>query len=158
MSMGGVPVAEPGRDSRTALRPKGRKKRKRFLVAGLVLLTALGYLIYSAVASNSEYYLTVGEVYAMGAQARESQIKIGGRVVEGSIAWDRGSGSVRFTIGDERGHTMPVSYRGVVPDSFQPGAEVILEGKLGQDGGFVATALLAKCASKYEPQIPEVGK
>ncbi len=63
-----------------------------------------------------------------------------------------------FTIADEKGKTMPVTYKGVVPDSFQPGAEVILEGKLREEGGFAATTMLAKCASKYEPQIPGPGK
>ncbi len=158
MSMSGVATAEPKQGARIGLKAKGRRKRKRFIVAGLVMLAALGYLIYTAVASNSEYYLTMSEVYALSEQAQQNPIKIGGKVAEGSIAWDRGSNVVHFTISDEKGKTMPISYKGVVPDSFQPGADVILEGKLQQDGSFAATSLLAKCASKYEPEIPGATK
>lgn len=158
MSTSGVARAEPGRVARLAARATGKRRRTRFLIGGLVLLAALGFLIYSAIASNSEYYLTVSEVYALDAQALQSPIKVGGKVAEGSIVWDRGSNSVRFSILDDKGKTMPISYKGVVPDSFQPGADVIVEGKLQQGGDFAATSLLAKCASKYEPQLPGAGK
>ena len=158
MSMSGVATAEPARGARSAVKPKGKGKRKRFLVGGLVLLAALGIMVYSAIASNSEYYLTVSEVYALGDQSQQSPVKVGGKVVEGSIVWDRGSNSVRFAVADEKGKTMTIAYTGVVPDSFQPGADVIVEGKLRPDGSFAGTSLLAKCASKYEPQIPGASK
>ena len=76
MSMSGVATAEPKQAARIALKAKGRRKRKRFIVAGLVMLAALGYLIYTAVASNSEYYLTVSEVYAMGEQAAALVVRL----------------------------------------------------------------------------------
>lgn len=157
MSASGVAAAEPKQLARMRAPTRARKKRLRFAVTGLILVAALGYMIYSAVAANSEYYLTVSEVYAMGEQARQGQIKIGGTVVEGSIVWDRATNAVSFDIVDDKKQTMPVSYQGVVPDSFQPGAEVILEGKVTENGGFAATTLLAKCASKYEPEIPGAG-
>ncbi|MGE5619194.1 MAG: cytochrome c maturation protein CcmE [Sphingomonadaceae bacterium] len=157
MSMDRAAVADPGTVRRAASDARRRGKRIRFAIAGLILVAALGYMIYSGIASNSEYYLTVSEVYTLGAQAQESQIKIGGTVVEGSVVWERATNAVSFDITDEKGKRLPVIYAGVVPDSFQPGAEVILEGKLQQDGRFAATTLLAKCASKYEPQIPGMG-
>jgi cytochrome c-type biogenesis protein CcmE len=46
-----------------------------------------------------------------------------------------------------------VSYRGLVPDTFSDAAnniEVIVEGRLGRDGTFHATEVLAKCGSRYE--------
>lgn len=151
-------MREPESSASPATSPRRKWARKRFLIGGLVLLAALGLMIYSAMASNSEYYLTVSEVYALGEKAQQSPVKVGGKVVEGSILWDRSSNSVRFAIADDKGKTLPVTYTGVVPDSFQPGGEVIVEGKLRQDGSFAATTLLAKCASKYEPQIPGLSK
>ncbi len=150
MSTEGLVRAEPGRVAGPAASSRKRARRKRFAVAALVLLAALGYLVYSAIASNSEYYLTVSEVYALSTQ--DTRVKVGGKVVEGSVVWDRGSNAVGFEVTDGQ-RSMPVAYKGVVPDSFQPGAEVILEGRLRADGRFVATSLLAKCASKYEPRL-----
>ena len=45
---------------------------------------------------------------------------------------------------------VPVSYRGIAPDTFTDGVDVVVEGRMGQDGTFHATTLLAKCASRYE--------
>ncbi len=153
MSSSGVAAAEPKRVAPAVVRPKAPPKRRRFLVGSLILLAAIGYMIYSAVVSNSEYYLTVSEVLNLSAEARQNQVKIGGKVVDGTIEWDRGSSAVRFTVSDGQ-KNMLVTYKGVVPDSFQPGADVILEGKVQADSSFAATTMLAKCASKYEPQIP----
>jgi cytochrome c-type biogenesis protein CcmE len=157
MSASGYAVTEPRQTARPVARSRGKKKRLRFIIAGLIMVAALAYMIYSAVAANSEYYLTVSEAYAMGEEARASQIKVGGTVVAGSIVWDRGSNAVSFSIVDEVNASMPITYSGIVPDSFQPGAEVILGGMLLEDGSFAATTLLAKCASKYEPEISGAG-
>jgi cytochrome c-type biogenesis protein CcmE len=46
---------------------------------------------------------------------------------------------------------MPVYYRGVLPDTFEKSTQVIAEGKMGKDGVFQATLVLAKCPSKYDP-------
>ena len=46
--------------------------------------------------------------------------------------------------------TYNVVYRGIAPDTFTDGVDVVVEGRLGRDGTFRATTLLAKCASRYE--------
>lgn len=126
------------------------RTKLRFLVAGLVIVAAIGYMIYSATQSGSEYFVTTGELTAMGEKAIGQPTKLGGRVVEGSVQWDRGANTLSFSLTDGN-QSLPVTYKGVVPDSFQPGVDVILEGKLDADGTFQATTLLAKCASKYTP-------
>lgn len=134
--------------------PRVRKKprtKARFVIAGLVIFAAIGYMIYAAIQSGSEYFVTTTELKAMGDKAVGQQMKIGGQVVEGSVRWEKGSSSVEFQITDGT-QTLPIRYAGVVPDAFQPGAGVILEGKLGADGSFQASTMLAKCASKYEPK------
>ena len=45
---------------------------------------------------------------------------------------------------------IPVTYRGVIPDTFTDSVDVVVEGRYNKDGTFVATTLLAKCASRYE--------
>lgn len=153
MSNGGVAAVETGQSLRAARKPKPRGKQRRFLIALIIIVAALGFLIYSAMSSNSEYYLTVSEVQGLDLQARQSQVKLGGQVMDGTISWDRANNAVRFSVTDGE-NAMLVTYKGVVPDSFEPGADVILEGKVQQDGSFIATTMLAKCASKYEPQLP----
>lgn len=146
------PIAQASRIGagvRSGARRRPRTKL-RFLVAGLVVVVAIGYMIFAAMQGGSEYYVTTGELLAMGETAVGQPVKLGGRVIEGSVRWDRGTNSMSFTLTDGS-QTMPVSYRGIVPDSFQPGNDVILEGKLADDGSFQATAMMAKCASKYEP-------
>jgi len=41
-------------------------------------------------------------------------------------------------------------YRGLAPDTFTDSVDVVVEGRMGRDGTFRATTLLAKCASRYE--------
>lgn len=151
LSQSPVSTASRPATSRTNGRvaPRRRPRTKfRFLAAGLVIFAAIGYMMYTAIQSGSEYYVTVSELKAMGEPALGQPIKIGGEVVEGSIEWNRGANTVAFSITDGKA-TIPASYTGVVPDTFQPGAEAILEGKLGADGRFQATSIMAKCASKY---------
>ena len=109
-------------------------------------------MMYSAFESGSEYYTTTSELKAMGDKAIGQQIKIGGQIVDGTVQWERGSNTVSFNLADDAQTTLPVTYTGVVPDTFQPGNGVILEGKLGTDGRFQANSMLTKCASKYEPK------
>ena len=54
--------------------------------------------------------------------------------------------------------TYPVIYRGLAPDTFTDGVDVVVEGRLGHDGTFHATTLLAKCASRYENAPPGMGQ
>jgi cytochrome c-type biogenesis protein CcmE len=60
---------------------------------------------------------------------------------------------LRFRLRDRSGTTtVPVVYRGSVPDLFKPGREVVVDGRL-VDGTFVAVrdTLVTKCPSKYAP-------
>ena len=132
-------------------RGRSSRTRLRFSLAAFVIVAAIGYMIYSAMQTGSEYYLTSGELIAMGDKAVGQSVRLGGRVVPDSIQWDRSNSILSFALTDGD-VTLPVIYKGIAPDSFQAGADVIVEGKLGADGSFKATTLLAKCASKYTPE------
>ena len=62
---------------------------------------------------------------------------------------------VRFTVTDTH-KTLPVVYRGLLPDLFREGQGVVAEGTLGADGVFTAREVLAKHDENYMP--PEVAK
>ncbi len=123
--------------------------RKVLAVAGIIIL-AVAYLIYSGIQSTSMYYMTVDELLAPGNTSSGEQVRIGGKVVEGTVQSEPKSMTLRFVASGES-KTVPVVYRGVVPDSFKPGAEVVLEGSLSSGGAFEANILLAKCPTKYAP-------
>jgi cytochrome c-type biogenesis protein CcmE len=83
-------------------------------------------------------------------------LKMGAKVVPGSIRRDQATQQVDFVVSDGV-KQYPVTYRGLVPDTFTDAndIEVIVEGRLGRDGVFRATEVLAKCGSRYEAAYEE---
>jgi cytochrome c-type biogenesis protein CcmE len=118
-------------------------------VAGLVILAGLVYLAVTVTRASAVYYLTVPELYARGAGATQRSVRVSGVVDAGSIQRDPASFVTRFTASDSGG-TLPVVYKGPVPDIFQPGIQVVVEGKLGTDGVFHADNLLTKCPAHFQ--------
>lgn len=128
------------------------KARTKFLIGGAIVLGSAGYLMASSIATTGMYYLTPTELasrVAADPSFYETGVKVGARVVPGSIQRSPGGESMRFAVTDGA-HTYPVSYRGITPDTFTDGVDVVLEGRLQPDGTFRATTVLAKCASRYE--------
>lgn len=109
-----------------------------------VLAACVGYLVFTATASNAQYYRTVAELRADPA-AGESRV-LG--TVQPDIQRLDGGLEVRFTALQD-GAALPVDYRGQLPDIFRPGIQVVVEGRLEPDGVFHARTLLAKCPSRF---------
>ena len=128
------------------------KPRSKFLLGGLVILGTAGYLMASSIRETAVYYLTPGELSAKTVADPtffETGVKVGARVVPGSIKRAAGGRETSFAMTDGA-KTYNVVYRGITPDTFTDGVDVVVEGRLGRDGTFRATTLLAKCASRYE--------
>ncbi len=126
------------------------RSRARFYIGGLVIVGAIAYLIYVGLQSAPVYYVTTSELQRGVASAPLSQtVRVAGTVVPGSIQKGPDAFVTRFSITDGSG-TMPVYYRGALPDIFQENIEVVVEGKYGTDGVFNAKTVLAKCPSKFE--------
>jgi len=106
----------------------------------------------SSIKSTGMYYFTPTELSAKlkaDSTLRNSGLKLGARVVPGSIKRTAGGREYAFVVTDGA-ESVPVVYRGIAPDTFTDGVDVVVEGRLGTDGTFHATTLLAKCASRYE--------
>ncbi|PYS55701.1 MAG: cytochrome c biogenesis protein CcmE [Acidobacteria bacterium] len=134
-----------------------KRKQLKFVVGSLVIILTLAYLAFSGYQESKAYYQTVSELYASKETAYEKRLKVAGDVVPGSI--QRDGKVINFVISQEdqqtkRLQTLAVQYVGTdaPPDTFVDRAQAVVEGKLGQDGVFVANKMQAKCASKYEKE------
>ncbi len=128
------------------------KPRNKFLLGGLLVLGTAGYLMASSIGETATYYLTPSELagkLVANPGFINNGVKVGARVVDGSIVRDPGGREVTFQMTDGA-KTYDVHYRGVAPDTFTEGVDVVVEGRLDANGVFQATTLLAKCASRYE--------
>ncbi|UCD78231.1 MAG: cytochrome c maturation protein CcmE [Desulfobacterales bacterium] len=127
------------------------KKRIKYkpIVISAVILLVIGYLIYTGLRDTMVFYLTVSEVLAKPPEDLTQTQKVGGIVTAESVQWDPKTLKLSFKLEDKQANLI-VNYSGVVPDSFKPGAEVIVEGTYRGDGKFLATTIMPKCASKYE--------
>jgi len=145
--------------------------RPRFFIGVGLIAVAIGYLIFSAIRTTSEYYLTVPEVASRRTELGGQALRVAGRVKAGTINWEPNTLTLKFEIvpipdiGADGEPVKPVaivasdpvSFRVVSagepkPDMFAPGRDVIVEGKLGADGAIAATQVMTSCPSKYKPK------
>jgi len=126
-----------------------KKKKIKPLIVSCVIFLVIGYLIYAGLRDTMTYYLTVSEVLAGTTEIGNKSIRVGGIVSPSSVQWDPKDLKLSFTL-EEKESSLRVDYQGVVPDSFKPGIEVVLEGIYSGNGQFKATTIMPKCASKYE--------
>jgi len=130
---------------------KARHKRLGFIMVGLVGLGLAAWLVLNALDSNLSYFFSPTEVVEKKVP-EDHLFRLGGMVVEGSL--QRGKElTVRFAVTD-MANNVDVEYTGILPDLFDEGQGVIAQGRLGSNGVFVATEVLAKHDENYMP--PEV--
>ena len=137
----------------------------KLIVGMLVVALALAFFIYSTIANKKSnailYYYTVGEALSGAARIGDSAVRVGGRVVQGTIARDTAARRVDFILADPKTkeRTIRVAYlSSITPDTFKDGSEVLVEGRFRPDGSFEANTLFAKCPSKYESKgYPQAG-
>lgn len=127
-------------------------KKKKFVIGGIIIVIALVFLGYMGFMSGASYYYEVSELLDLDNPVYGQALRVNGEVAPG-IEQEAGGLVLRFTLNDVTGRdvSLPVVYRGAVPDTFKVGNGVIVEGTYTADGIFEATAILARCASKYLP-------
>src|SRR5262245_46992960 len=133
---------------------KRRHKRIAFIVVGLAGLGLAAYLVASAFRNNLVFFFSPTQVAAKEAPV-ERTFRIGGLVQDGTLKRDSDGLTVRFTVTDTAA-SIPVVYKGILPDLFKEGRGCVAQGKLGADGVFRAEQVLAKHDENYMP--PEAGQ
>ncbi len=150
----------------------------KFIIGGLLILSAVGYLIISSTKANAQYFQTVDELLARGPEAVGKNARISGAVMGSTIQYDSKTLDLKFTIAHVPGDNkaikaegglaaalhfavtdptraqVPILYNGAMPDLLRDEAQAIVIGHLGADGIFYADDLQLKCPTKYEEALP----
>jgi cytochrome c-type biogenesis protein CcmE len=119
------------------------------IATGVVLLGGAAAQVLNAFQSNLVFFFSPTQVAAN--EAPQGKVfRIGGMVEEGSLKRAGDGLTVSFRVTDTA-KTIPVTYTGILPDLFKEGKGVVAQGRIGGDGTFVATEVLAKHDENYMP-------
>ena len=128
---------------------KPRQKRFVFIAAGIAgVAVAVGLVLY-ALRGNVNLYFTPTQVYNKEVPSGRS-FRIGGLVEEGSVKREKDGLTVNFVITDTH-KSIPVVYKGILPDLFKEGKGVVAQGKVEANGVMLADEVLAKHDENYMP-------
>ncbi|HSE21215.1 MAG TPA: cytochrome c maturation protein CcmE [Pyrinomonadaceae bacterium] len=133
---------------------KRRHKRIAFILIGLVGLSVAAFLVASAFRQNLVFFFSPTQVVAKEAPVNRT-FRVGGLVEKGTLQRENDGLTVRFTVTDTAA-SIPVVYKGILPDLFKEGRGCVAQGKIGEDGVFHAEQVLAKHDENYMP--PEAGQ
>ena len=128
---------------------KPRTRRAVWIAGGVAALGVATALVLNAFQSNMVFFLTPTEV-AEHKAPRDRNFRVGGLVEAGSVVREKDALTVRFNVTDTA-KTIPVVYTGILPDLFREGKGVVAQGRIGADGIFRASEVLAKHDENYMP-------
>lgn len=128
---------------------KPRQCRLLWVLAGLALVAVAVTLVLRALNSNVMFFYSPSQVHA-GEVPRGAAFRLGGLVEQGSLQRSGDGMLLRFAVTDEV-RSVPVQYRGLLPDLFREGKGVVVSGRMQADGAFQASEVLAKHDENYMP-------
>lgn len=132
-----------------------RSKHQRLVLVLLALAALVGAVLLAmwGLQDRAAYFMTPQDITAGRAEPGQP-IRLGGMVQQGSVEKQPDGVTVAFKVYDGPA-TVPVRFRGILPDLFKENSGVVAEGRLGPDGVFVADNILAKHDERYMP--PQMG-
>ena len=119
------------------------------IAGGLAVLGLIVALVLNAFQSNLVFFFSPTQV-AAGEAPKGKAFRVGGLVKESSLRRDADGVTLRFVITDIESD-VTVAYKGILPDLFREGKGAVAQGKLGADGVFTASEVLAKHDENYMP-------
>ncbi|MDD4930311.1 MAG: cytochrome c maturation protein CcmE [Gallionella sp.] len=128
---------------------KPRQKRAVYIVVAVIAVGLAVGLVLNALKDNVSLYFTPTDVHEKKAP-QDRSFRIGGLVQEGSIKREGDGLTVHFMITDLH-QSLPVIYKGILPDLFKEGKGVVAQGKMEADGLMHASEVLAKHDENYMP-------
>src|SRR5258706_1881340 len=128
---------------------KPRHRRLAAIAAGVTLIAIAVALVLNAFRGNVVFFFSPSEVAAHQAP-QKGDFRLGGMVEKGSLKRGADGLTVQFVVTDTA-KSIPVVYKGILPDLFKEGKGVVTQGQLGADGVFHASQVLAKHDENYMP-------
>ncbi len=129
---------------------KAKNQRLTLLVVAIAAMLGAVLLAMSALKDQAAYFYAPADVARQGAPQGRN-VRIGGMVKERSIRRAPDGLTLHFVVRDETPHTIPVRFKGIVPDLFKENSGVVAEGRFQAGGLFVADNILAKHDENYMP-------
>jgi cytochrome c-type biogenesis protein CcmE len=127
------------------------RKKLQFVVGGVVIFGSILYLSITGMSRGMSYFHEVNEIEARAEELYGKGLRVSGKVKPGTIRKSVDHRVYDFKVTDGKA-TLPVHFKGIVPDLFRDGADVIVEGKFRRDGVLVASKVMTACPSKYEAE------
>jgi cytochrome c-type biogenesis protein CcmE len=124
---------------------------KRLWLAGVVIVAALGFLVFQGLGNATLYFRTADEAVAQRDSLGAKRFRIQGTVVPGTVR--QAGNEVAFTI-ESKGVTVPVLHQGDPPELFKPGIPVVLEGRF-QGNDFASDRIMVKHSETYTAEHPD---
>lgn len=124
------------------------QSKAKLVIGATVILVAVGFLAFAGAREGWVYYLPVDDFVA-DQSAQSSRVRLHGTVSDEELEVNPAMLSAKFNLDGEQS-SLRIEYSGVIPDLFQADRDVVVEGRLDENGVFQADVLLTKCASKYE--------
>ncbi|MFP4624026.1 MAG: cytochrome c maturation protein CcmE [Gemmatimonadota bacterium] len=118
-------------------------------LAAILVLGGFGFLMWGGLGSNLVYFLTPSELLARGDAAYETPVRLGGKVVPGSVDWNAEALDLRFRVTDGT-DTLDVQSTGAPPAMFKDTMGVVIEGSYQRGGVFKSTNLLVQHSNEYK--------
>ena len=131
--------------------PASKKRLSYFLIIGIVTLI-LGKFIFGSLQKNTVYFFSPTDLFFSSEKPR-GVIRIGGLVKTGSIQAKKNDSVYTFLVTDLK-NDIYVEYKGILPNLFQEGKGVVVEGVLKDKKFLLGKNILAKHDENYMP--PEV--
>jgi len=128
---------------------KPRHKRFAIIAAGVAAIAVAAALVLNAFQSNLVFFFSPSQI-AAGEAPKDRAFRVGGMVQAGSVRRQGDGLTVEFIVTDTA-KSIPVAYKGILPDLFREGKGVVAQGRLGSDGVFRASEVLAKHDENYMP-------
>jgi cytochrome c-type biogenesis protein CcmE len=124
----------------------------KVLVGVIVIGGGIGYFMWQAMQSSWSYYYSVDDFAKQKSIAQSHSFRIAGRVKKNSVERDLKEMKLSFLLSGSD-TSVPIIYKGVVPDNFAEDREVVVQGRLDTNGIFQADMLMTRCESKYKAKV-----